>query len=306
MRDHVRGLFVPIITPFDTVAGDLDTRALASNARALLDARIDGIVAAGSTGEASLLDETEFVRAIETLREVVPDERWLIAGTGRESTRATARACRAAARAGADAVLVRPPGYYGPSLGAHALESHYRRVADASPVPVLLYNIPKYTHLGLPAPLVAALTDHPNVVGAKDSSGDMKNFAAYREAAPEWSLLVGAGSHVLPALELGGAGAVLAIANCAASIAVDLIQAFHAGKRDDAATLQNTLAALNRLIVAELGVPGVKAAADIVGLVGGPVRGPLVPVDETARERVAAALAEAGLVGREARERALG
>lgn len=306
MRDRIAGLFVPIATPFDGVSGDLDVRTLESNARALLETGIAGIVAAGSTGEAALLEESEFTRVVETLRGVVPDGRWLIAGTGRESTRGAIAASRAAARAGADAVLVRPPGYYGSSLGHKALEAHFRAVADAAPVPVLLYNIPKYTHVSIPASLFAVLTDHPNIVGAKDSSGDIKNFAAYRDAAPDWSLVVGSGSHVLPALELGGVGAVLAVANCAAPLAGALIGAYHAGNRDEAARLQETLGALNRLIVAELGVPGVKAAMDVVGLGGGPVRGPLAPLDGAQRERIAAALAGAGLVGRETSGSALG
>src|SRR3970282_2855811 len=153
-------------------------------------------------------------------RDVVPDDRWLLAGAGKESTRATIAACHAAADEGADAVLVRPPAYYGATLPPQALVEHFRRVADESPLPVLLYNIPKYTHLTLPDTLFAALVEHQNILGAKDSSGDLKLFAAYRAAAPRWALFVGSGSRYYAALELGAVGGILAVACSAVGIAV--------------------------------------------------------------------------------------
>ncbi|HKI95052.1 MAG TPA: dihydrodipicolinate synthase family protein [Gemmatimonadales bacterium] len=306
MRDKLRGLLVPIVTPFDPVSGDVAPVSLRANARALLEAGVDGILAAGSTGEAAMLDEREFQQLVEWLRDVVPDERWLLAGTGRESTRATIAACKVAAEAGADAVLVRPPAYYGGGLSVTALVAHFRHVADASPVPVLLYNIPKYTHVALHEAVLAALAEHPNVVGAKDSSGDLKNFAAYRAAAPSWALLMGSGSHFYPALELGGVGAILAVANCAAGLAVRLARAFAGGDRAQAGATQEVLTPLNKLVVGELGVPGVKAAVDLVGMVGGPVRPPLADLDAPARARVQAALVAAGLEVQEPSGRALG
>ena len=295
MKDGVRGVLVPIVTPFDPVTGDVAPVPLRENARLLLEAGAAGIVAAGSTGEAPLLAEDEANAVVDWLREVVPDSAWLVAGTGRESTRATIAACRAAAERGADAALVRPPAYYASGLSMGAVVEHFRAVADASPVPILLYNIPKYTHVHLADALLAALAGHENVIGAKDSSGDLKNFAAYRQAVPDWALLAGSGSHLYATLELGGVGGVLAIAHVATRLAADVYEAFVAGDRAGAGAAQERLTPLNQVIVGELGVPGVKAAVDAVGLTGGPVRPPLRDLDDDERERVHALVASAGL-----------
>lgn len=295
MKPDLSGLLVPITTPYDPVTGDVAPVPLRGNARALLDAGADGIVAAGSTGEAPLLSESEYRRIVGWMRDVVPDDRWLIAGAGRESTRATITACVVAAEEGADAVLVRPPAYYGPALTTAALLEHFRRVADQSPVRVLLYNIPKYTHLSLSDRILAGLAEHPNVAGAKDSSGDLKNFAAYRDAAPAWAMFVGSGSHYYAALELGAAGGILAVANLAATIAVGLHEAFVAGDKTRAGAAQERLTPLNRAVVVEHGVAGVKAAMDIVGLQGGPVRAPLSDLADGERDSLHRMLRAAGL-----------
>ena len=292
------GVLVPLTTPFDPETGDIAPVPLRENARAMLDAGVSGIVAAGSTGEASLLSDEEYKMLVGWLRDVVPDDRWLIAGAGRESTRATIAACRTAGREGADAVLVRPPGYYGSSLSIAAMVAHFRAVADASPVPVLLYNIPKYTHLMLSDAVLAALTDHPNVIGAKDSSGDLKNFAAYRAAAPQWALFVGSGHLYYAALELGAVGGVLAAACFAVGLALKIRDAFAAGDRAAAGAAQEILAPVNKEIVGGLGVPGVKAAVDLVGLAGGPVRSPLRDLGGKEKARVKELLTEAGVVPR--------
>lgn len=297
MSRRPSGVLVPIATPFDRATGEVAPVTLRENARAILAAGVHGIVAAGSTGEAALLDDDEFRQVTGWLRDVVPSDRgWLIAGTGRESTRATIAACRAAAGEGADAALVRAPAYYGPTLPAPALVEHFRRIADASPLPVLLYNIPKYTHLALGESLVAALASHENVWGIKDSSGDLKSLAAYRATAPHWTLLVGSGALCYAGLELGAAGAIVAVGNFAASLAVQIGAAFAAGDRVRAGALQERLAPLHKEIVSRWGVPGVKAAMDAVGLAGGPVRSPLVELRDQERAQVQAALERAALL----------
>jgi 4-hydroxy-2-oxoglutarate aldolase len=293
--EALHGVLVPITTPFDAETGEVAPVALRALARELLARGVHGLVVAGSTGEGPLLDDEERGRMVEWLREVVPDDRWLVVGTGAESTRATVRGTALAAAAGADAVLVRPPAYFGAGLSPGALADHYLRVADASPVPVLVYNIPKYTHLMLHESVLRALADHERVVGFKDSSGDLKVMAGYRAAAPRLRALVGSAPQFYPALELGADGGVLAIAGFAAERCLALYRAFRAADRRTAGALQEWLAPLAREIVGELGVPGVKAALDLVGLPGGPVRPPLAPLDERHRGRVAALLSAAGL-----------
>jgi 4-hydroxy-2-oxoglutarate aldolase len=291
-----RGLLVPLTTPFDPVTGDIAPVPLRAHARGLLDLGIHGLVAAGSTGESALLTEDEYRQVVEWLRGVVPSDRLLVAGAGRESTRATIAACRVAADLGADAVLVRPPAYFGSTLSGPALADHFRQVADASPVPVLLYNIPKYTHVSIPDQALAALTGHGNIVGAKDSSGDLKNFAAYRAAAPDWALIMGSGSAFYGALELGAAGGILAVANFAPALALEIWEQFAAGTRTRAGAAQERLSPINRATVVERGPAGVKAAMDLVGRSGGPVRPPLVDLSRAERERIAALLKDGGVL----------
>jgi len=291
----LQGVIVPLTTPFDPETGDVAPVALRRMARDLLGRGLDGVVVAGTTGEGPMLDEEEKVHLVEWLREVVPEDRWLIAGTGGESTRATVRLSERAAAAGADAVLVRPPAYFGPVLPAAALADHFQRVADRSPVPVILYNMPKYTHVMLQESLLRAVADHPQVIGFKDSSGDLKVLAGYRAAAPRLKALVGSGSQFYPALELGADGGVLAVACIAPDRCRALYRAFRADDRRAAGAEQERLTPLARDIVSDLGVPGIKAAMDLVGLPGGPPRAPLAPLDARQKSRVAELIAAAGL-----------
>jgi 4-hydroxy-2-oxoglutarate aldolase len=295
-RATLGGILAPLTTPFDAESGDVAPVLLRREARELIAAGLDGVVVAGSTGESALLDESEKVRAVEWLREVVPEDRWLVAGTGAESTRAAVRLAVAAASAGADAVLVRPPSYYATLLSPAAMADHYRRVADASPVPVLVYNIPKFTHVMLQDSTLRALADHERIVGFKDSSGDLKVFAGFRAALPRAVALVGGGSLLYPALEMGGAGGILGVACFAPTPCAELLVAFRAGDLVAAGARQERLTPLHKEIVAALGAPGIKAAMDAVGLPGGgPVRAPLQPVDARQRARVAELVAAAGL-----------
>ncbi len=281
------GVLAPITTPFDSATGDVAPVHLRQNVSRLVAAGLDGVAVAGSTGEAALLDSEEQRRMVGWVREVLPDQRWLLVGTGAESTRQAVLLTRAAAAEGADAVLVRPPGYFSAAVSPASLADYYRAVADASPVPVLLYHVPKYTHLPIAAGLVRQLAAHPNIVGIKDSSGDVKNLAAFRDAAPGWSVFVGGGSLLYAALELGCEGGILAVACFAAALCVEILAAFRAGDRARAGRLQERLAPLDREVVGKLGPGGVKAAMDAVGLYGGPVRAPLAPVVAADRERVA-------------------
>ena len=191
-------------------------------------------------------------------------------------------------------MLVRAPSYYGSSLSPAALTEHFRRVADESPVPVLLYNMPKYTHVALTEQLLTALVTHQNVIGAKDSSGDLKNFAAYTAAAPGWAHFMGSGSLVYAALELGAVGGILAIANVLPALAAEVWERWEIGDRAGAGAAQERIGPLHKVVVGEFGVPGVKTALDLVGRPGGPVRPPLAPVGPRERERIAAALETAG------------
>src|SRR6266699_5915768 len=281
------GVFPPVTTPFDPATGDVAPRAFQENLTRLLAAGVDGVVVSGSTGEAPLLDPAEQEHLVGLARETVDDGKWVIAGTGGESTRQTIAASKAAATAGADAVLVRPPSYFSAAATVETLAAHFRAVADASPVPVIVYNIPKYTHLSLAPALLQQLTSHERIIGVKDSSGDPKNLAAYRAAVPQWSVLVGSASLLYQALDLGCDGGVVGVACFAAAACVELYAAFRAGDKARAKALQDRIGPLDKQIVGALGPAGIKAAMDAVGLHGGPPRAPLAPLAPADRERVA-------------------
>lgn len=284
------GVFAPIPTPFDAATGELAPRQLAQNVARLLADGLDGIVVSGTTGEAPLLDADEQRRLIEQAREAMRDreDTRLIAGTGAESTRETIALTRAAAEAGADAVLVRPPGYFAAAVTPATLVAHFRAVADASAIPLLIYNIPKYTHLPLAAALLHQLAGHERIIGVKDSSGDLKNLAAYREAVPAWTVLAGSASLLYAALELGCQGGIVGVSCFAPRLCVSLLTSFRGGDRVAAGAMQERITPLDKEIVGKLGPAGVKAAMDAVGLYGGPVRAPLAPVTALDRERVTA------------------
>lgn len=289
------GVFAPITTPFDG-RGEIDLAGVASNCRSLIAAGVDGIVVAGSTGEAALLDERERAALLAAVRAALPKHHVLM-GIGAESTRLTIERAQAAAVGGADLVLCVAPHYYGAgAMNDDALRAHYRAVADASPVPVALYSIPKYMHFALSAPLVAELALHKNIVGIKDSSGDNTIFAGYLPTQSEtFSVITGNATQFLTHLRAGARGGILAAADFAPELARAIFDAHAAGRTADADAAQARFGPLGTEIVAKLGVPGVKAACDAVGLCGGRVRMPLANLDDAGRARVNAVLLQAGV-----------
>ncbi len=282
----LHGILAPVVTPF-TPAGEIDADGFVSNLGAHLGAGLRGIVVAGSTGEAALLDEDERLRLVELARAEVPRDRTLIVGTGGESTRAVIARSRDAAERGADAVLVVAPHYYGAAVGDDALEEHYVRVADASPIPVLLYTIPKYMHFAIPADVVMRLARHENIVGMKDSSGDAALLAGYLAAkSPTFRVLTGSGTLYGEALRLGADGAILAVALFAPERSLAVLTAHEQSDAPAALAAQAQLTPLAAEIVARLGVAGVKCALDVVGLTGGTPRPPLRPLSGTSLDTV--------------------
>ena len=292
------GILAPVVTPFDA-AGGLDEAAFTGNIRAHLAVGLHGIVVAGSTGEAALLDEEERSRLVELGREATPTERTLLVGTGGESTRSVIARTRAAAERGADGVLVVAPHYYGDAMTADALREHYLRVADASPVPVLLYTIPKYMHFALQAEVVVALARHENIVGMKDSSGDAALLRGYLPSQSDsFKVLTGSGSLLGDALGMGAHGAILAVALFAPSLSLDVFRAVREGRTADATAAQARLTPLAARIVGGMGVAGVKAALDEVGLRGGAPRPPLRTLAPAALDMLRALVQTAELAAR--------
>ena len=279
----LNGILAPVVTPFDD-AGDVDLDGFARNIRAHFAAGCCGVVIAGSTGEAALLDDAERNALGERARTEGGSEHTLLVGTGSESTRLTIARTRSAAERGADGVLVVAPHYYSDVMSADALREHYLRVADESPVPVLIYTIPRYMHFSVPPEVVADLARHENIVGMKDSSGDAALFARYLESQSEdFRVLTGSGVLFCEALIMGAFGGILAVILFAPARSFDVWQAHERGDHHAAMQAQTALTPLAQRIVGQMGVAGVKAALDRVGLVGGVPRLPLRPLAAPAK-----------------------
>lgn len=297
LADRLGGVLLPATTPFDPVTGDVAPVSMRENLRRWLDAGVDGLVLFGSTGEGVLLDAEEKVRLTALAREVVPAGVPLLAGAGTDSTRGTIHQCRVLADAGADAVLVHPPPYFGAYLGAEAMRRYFEEVAEGSPIPVVLYHMPKFTHVTLEPALVAELARHPNVVGLKDSSGDLKRLGEYSEACMgRCRLLVGNGTMLFTALELGCAGGILAVGLLAPEAVVEIVRRHREGDAPAAGRAQERVAPVHKAVVATFGAVGVKTGLDLLGQAGGPPRSPLRPLSERDRKQVARVMQEAGLL----------
>ncbi|HIF07865.1 MAG TPA: dihydrodipicolinate synthase family protein [Gemmatimonadetes bacterium] len=297
MTIDLSGVFVPCATPFDPVTGDLDLVGFRANVRSFLSHPLRGIVVGGTTGEAVLLDEDERMVLLEGARDLVSDDRLLVAGTGAESTRATIRLCQAAAGIGADAVLVQPPAFFRGAMTDAALLEHYRAVAAASPIPVIIYQVPlRMSTLEFANSLVAQLAKIGNVVGIKDTRGSLELVGDLVDHTPEtFQVLVGNGAALYGSLELGAVGGILGVANLAPGPAAAIHAAHAAGDSAEAGRIQEVVAPVHNEVVAALGVPGVKMALDLLGLRGGDPRSPLQPLPDEKRESVASVLDRAGL-----------
>jgi 4-hydroxy-2-oxoglutarate aldolase len=291
------GTFLPVTTPFDPVTGDIDVVAFRANLRHWFQSPISGILVSGSTGESVLLDDEERTTLLEAAADVVPDDALLIAGTGSESTRHTIRLTVQAAEAGADAVLVSPPAYYRGAMTPAVLARHYRAVADASPVPMLIYQVPlRLSTLDLPTGLVGELSQHPNIVGIKDSRGKLELVGELVEqTGDDFQVLVGSGALLYGALETGAVGGIVAVGLLAPAEAAAISAAFEAGRTADAGRIQERITPVHQQIVGGMGVPGMKAALDLLGLHGGAPRPPLEPANAVIEE-IRTILATAGLL----------
>lgn len=286
------GIFPPIPTPFNSDES-IQVDQLRSNLERWADWPLAGYVVGGSNGEAVSLSADERVELVRQVRESTSRERLVIAGAGAESTRETISMAQRMAEAGADAAIVVTPHYYRPALDSAAFNAHYRAIADACPVPVILYNVPVYTGLDLPVGSVLALAEHPNIVGIKESGGSVAKIAEMVDGSPDdFQVLSGSASFLLPALTVGAVGCVPALACVAAQPVAELMQAFEAGDLDRARRVQASLIGPNTAVTSRFGVAGLKAALDQIGMYGGPVRSPLQPLSEEHRGELANVLSQ--------------
>ena len=289
---------IPTTTPFDPVTGEVDLVALRRNVEKWTPTGIRGLVIGGSTGEAVFLDEQERDRCWDVVARSVPDDTVLVAGTGAESLRTTLRLTRVAADRGFHAALVQPPAFYRGAMTPAVVRDHYLAVADAAPVPVIVYQVPtRFSTLDFPAGLVAELSAHENVIGIKDSRGKLETVGELvTQATRGFQVLVGSGALLYAALEIGAVGGILGVANLAPVDSARIHARFQAGDTASAGRIQHRVGALHNAIVGGMGVAGVKYGLDLLGYCGGVPRPPLKPLPEGRRGEVAEHLTRAGLL----------
>jgi 4-hydroxy-tetrahydrodipicolinate synthase len=280
------GIFPALTTPF-AADGAVSLADLKHNIQRYNRTGLTGYVVVGSTGESVLLSKAEIEGILATVKEAASEDKKLIAGTGAESTAETIERTKRAAQLGYDAALVKTPYYYKPAYKPEVLIAHYRRVADASPIPVLLYSVPQFTGIALEPPEIAALAEHPNIIGIKDSSGNVQRVAeTIASVQPDFQVLVGGASTVYPSITIGARGAILALASALPEKCVALYELIRQGQHEKARELQAMLLRASTLIVSECGIAGVKCAMDQQRFRGGLPRLPLQPVSSEQKTQI--------------------
>lgn len=289
------GVMTPIITPFDA-DGRVAHHHLVANLVKWNQADLAGYIVLGSNGENVLLTDREKIDVLHTARQAIPAGKLLIAGTGGESTLGALALTQEAAEAGADAALIVHPSYYKAQMTSPVLANHYRVIADASPIPILIYNLPPATGIDLPAELLAELSLHPNIIGVKDTGGNITKMAdTIRRADPSFQVIAGSANFFYPSLAIGVRGGILALANVAPHEAVDLYRLFQEGQLAAGQALHLRMLPVNLAVTTRFGISGLKAALDMLGYYGGPPRLPLLPLDSRQHEELASILQTADL-----------
>ena len=289
----LQGIYAPIPTPFKD--GKIAYDELGKNLKFWLESDLAGVVVMGSNGEFVLLSPEEKGELTRFVCAAFKGKKPVIAGTGAESTVETIRLSREAAEAGADAVLVVTPNYYKGEMTDPALARFYKEVADASPRPVILYNMPRNAGINISAKLAVELAKHPNIIGIKDSGGNIVQIAdMIRNAPASFSVFAGSASFLYTSLVLGATGGTLALANIFPNECARLQRLFETGKMKEARDLQMVLIDSNNAVTARWGIPGLKAAMEMIGLYGGDPRPPLLPLGEADREALRKILTQTG------------
>jgi 4-hydroxy-2-oxoglutarate aldolase len=282
----VSGIFPALTTPFSS-DGSVSIADLKHNIQMYNRVGLAGYVLMGSTGESVLLSKSEMEAVLVAVKETASRDKKLIAGTGAESTAETIERTKRAAELGYDAALVKTPYYYKPVYKPEVYIAHYRRVADASPIPVLLYSVPQFTGVALEPPEVVALATHPNIVGIKESSGNVQRVAEIIAGAPsDFQMLVGSAATVYPSLTIGARGAILALGSALPDKCVELYELVRQGQHAKARELQEVILRASKLVVSECGIAGVKYVMDQRGYRGGLPRLPLLPLKDEQKKRV--------------------
>jgi 4-hydroxy-2-oxoglutarate aldolase len=282
---RLAGAFAPLTTPF-APDGSVALNRLRENIARYNTTRLTGYTINGSTSESVLLTWDEVYQVWETAREAAAPYKTLIAGAGAEATMETIAHTNRAAEIGYDVALIRTPSFYKPAISDTMLLEHYLRVADAARIPIMIYSVPVFTHVTVKAPLVARIAEHENIVGMKDSSGDVEEIGNISAATPDdFQLLCGSAATLYESLKRGAVGAIVAAACAFPELFADICELTAAGQEERARTQQEKLIAPAKLLV-QCGIAGLKYALDQLGYYGGAPRLPLLPPGEEMRRSI--------------------
>ena len=268
------GVLPPIATPFKD--GELALDKLRKNFQKWNKTSLSGYLVLGSNGEAVYVNEKEKVKVIEVSREAIPKSKIMLVGTGMESTQETIRFTNHAGKMGADGALVVTPYYFKGSMKPQILYEHFISVAESSKIGILLYNVPQFTGINMEPELVAKLSEHPNIIGIKDSSGNIDQLSEIVHLSQKgFAVFVGSAPVFFPALCVGAVGGILAVAQVAPHECIQIQDLFNKGKMDEARALQSRLTPLAKAVTSKYGIGGLKMALDLIGYFGGHPRPPL-------------------------------
>jgi 4-hydroxy-2-oxoglutarate aldolase len=280
------GIYTPIVTPFDKNE-EIDFSKLKNNLDKLSQSKLSGIVVLGSNGEFAYLNHDEKLQVIKFVIENFTKEKKIIVGTYNESTKETIQFSKEVAKLGADAILVLPSNYYKGAMKEDILYKYFTDIADESSIPMMLYNMPGNTGLNLTSSLVARLAKHPNIVGIKDTAGNIVQLSEIvRDTDEDFSVFAGNAGYLLPGLAVGIKGATVALGNVLPDECCRVLELFEEGKMEEALKLQQSLIEINFLVTGKYGIPGLKYAMDLMGYEGGEVRRPLQPLSEEGKEKI--------------------
>ncbi len=291
----IKGIMPPIATPFvnDEIAFD----KLSENIFRWNKTNLSGYVVFGSNGESVFLTRDEKLKLIEFVKQKKSDDKKLIAGTGSDSIKETISLSNEAAKRGADAALILTPSFYKSQMKHEAFIKYFTAVADNISIPLLIYNVPKFTGVNIEAETVAKLSEHENIIGIKNSDENIAHLTEIIHLTPKnFVTIVGTASVLFAGLFAGAVGGILALANIAPNECIMIMKYFKEGKLDDAKKLQMNLIAVNKAVTAKYGVPGLKAAMDLLGYFGGEPRSPLSSINSLQKEDLISILKKSNLL----------
>lgn len=282
---NLYGIFPPITTPF--VNGVLSIEKLQHNISIWNKTKLSGYVVMGSNGEAVLLTKEEKLKLIEHTKLFSSSEKIIIAGTGSDSIKETIALTNSAADLGADFALVLTPSFYKSEMKHNNYIKYFSEVADKSKIPIIIYNVPKFTGVDIEVETVAELSKHENIVGIKNSTENSRQIIEFvSNTEQDFKVIVGTASMLFSGITSGAVGGILALANIAPNQCIQIHKLIDEKNYDEALKLQQKMIPANKAVTSKYGVAGLKYAMDLLGYFGGEPRIPLLPLNEKDKEQL--------------------